>query len=143
MKVKVRAMPAQGFDVRRRAGLVFTREATELEVVEKPDPQNKKQISPQQWAAIKGDEMLAASEANADEGVILAAQGEIAKVQAELLEAKRQLAQAGEASDLQLREAETQAKAAFETIQKLQHDLEQLRAHVKKHAPKLLAQLDE
>ena len=108
MKVKVRAIPAPGFDHRWRCGKRWPKESVTVEVVESPEKWDPKehavprQISPAEYVELQADDRIAVmpldgSIADAEETVLLKVR--LAEVETERDKLRSDLAAAIEAAE--------------------------------------------
>lgn len=124
-QIKVRAFPAPGHEWRRRAGRTFGKQPVTLTVTANPTAPDH--ITPLQYAQLEADPRLLVKPASADDALSAEAMAQIAIKEAELLEAKRALAEAAELAEENRRAGEAAALKASADMLAKDAEIEDLR----------------
>lgn len=133
----VRAIPAPGHNYRWRAGMRWSSADHEVVIVDDPKPYNHangpQEISPLQLEQLRSDMRLAVQVlGDGEEGLIqaLEAQAKVQQLEVDLLEAREDLARAGEEHRRFKAVAEKQSGEAGARIAQLEADLAQATAQI-------------
>jgi hypothetical protein len=126
LEVNVRAIPAPGFDYRRRAGRAWTKEVQTVKVVDAPKAADE--ISPAQYAELQRDPMINAVPVGGADPQVLGLKGELAEKDALIEKLRGELSAAIEMAEEMGTRSNRDAEVAGMRIRELEAEVERLRA---------------